>query len=64
MIVAHGNAAPAGIAVVARDVEAARLAVDMGDPQTFARGSVSAKQPAKKRRAASSPSSFSGDSAR
>ena len=54
----------AGIALVAGEVEAARLIVDMRDPQAFAGGSASAKQPAKKPRAASSPSSIRGYSAR
>ena len=52
------------IAVMAGDVQAARIVVDMRDPQALARGSESAKQPAKKVRAAARPSSVSGGSAR
>jgi len=52
------------VAFVAADMEAARLIVDMGDPRLSRPTSYSAKQQVKNCRAAASPSSLSGSSAR
>ena len=61
---ADGQIGAVGIAVKAGEVNAERVVIDMGDPQMFLGGVASARQPAKNRRAGSSPLRRSGDSAR
>ena len=48
MIVCSGKSAPVSSPMVARQMDAAGLLVDMRDPQILARGSPRARQPAKK----------------
>ena len=64
MISRSGKSGSGFVAVVARQMEAARLVVDVGDPQAFARGIGVREAAGKDSRAAARPSSFSGSSAR
>ena len=62
--VAEREVDAAGVAAMMRDMEAARLRIEMRNPQAFMRRIGFSEAAGEKRRAAATSSTFSGSSAR